>query len=121
VARATLEGIALEVGDLLGAMADDLGKPLAKMRVDGGAAANDLLIQFQADVGAIRIERPAELESTARGAAMLAGVGVGLFQSVQDETGMSKADRMFEIRMAPGEREAHKTRWAEAIRRTRAT
>lgn len=119
IARATLEGIALEVGDLLGAMADDLGKPLSKMRVDGGAAANDLLIQFQADVAETKIERPAELESTARGAAMLAGVGVGLFASIADAAGMSKVDRSFTVEMPASERAAHKKQWADAIARTR--
>ncbi len=119
LARATLEGVALSVNDLLGAMADDLGAPLRKMRVDGGAAANDLLIQFQADVGAIQIERPFELESTARGAAMLAGVGVGLFESVEEAAGMSRVERRFEVEMAEDERALHKQRWAEAIRRTR--
>jgi glycerol kinase len=119
LARATLEGIALEVGDLLTAMADDLGKPLSKMRVDGGAAANDLLIQFQADVSETIIERPAELESTARGAAMLAGVGVGLFASVAEAAGMSKVDRSFAVEMPASEREALKLQWADAIERAR--
>jgi glycerol kinase len=77
LARATLEGVAFQVADLLRCMRDDLGQPLKRMRVDGGAAANDLLMQFQADVAAIGIERPRELESTARGAAMLAGGGRG--------------------------------------------
>src|SRR5690606_26731137 len=65
LARATLEAIALEVGELINAMADDLGRPLARMRVDGGASANDLLMQLQSDVSDLLIERPAELESTA--------------------------------------------------------
>src|SRR5262249_21558159 len=99
LARATLEGIALDVRDLLGARlgarAGARGKPLGRMRVDGGAAANDLLIQFQADVAEVAIERPAELESTARGAAMLAGVGAGLFRTLAEAAGMSKADRAF--------------------------
>jgi glycerol kinase len=119
LARATLEGIALEVRDLLGAMADDLGQPLAKLRVDGGAAANDLLMQFQADVADVAIERPRELESTARGAAMLAGVGVGLFGSKGDAAGMSKVDRAFRVEMSPADRAAHQRRWAAAIARTR--
>jgi glycerol kinase len=119
LARATLEGIALEVGDLLGAMADDLGKPLSKMRVDGGAAANELLIQFQADVAEIGIERPAELESTARGAAMLAGVGAGLFGSLAEAAGMSKPSRSFRVEMPATERAEHRRRWADAIRRAR--
>jgi glycerol kinase len=119
VARATLEGIALEVSDLLGAMADDLGKPLSKMRVDGGAAANDLLIQFQADVADVVIERPAELESTARGAAMLAGVGAGVFGSLAEAAGMSKVDRLFRASLPAEERAAHRRRWADAIARAR--
>jgi glycerol kinase len=119
LARATLEGVALEVRDLLGAMADDLGKPLGKMRVDGGAAANDLLMQFQADVAAVAIERPAELESTARGAAMLAGVGAGLFSSLAEAAGMSRVDRSFKVEMGAEERRSHLHRWADAIARTR--
>jgi glycerol kinase len=121
LARATLEGIALEVNDLLVAMAEDLGTPLAKMRVDGGAAANDLLMQFQADVSAIAIERPAELESTARGAAMLAGVGAGLFRSSAEAAGMSRVDRLFQIEMNPTDRGAHRRQWADAVARTRST
>ncbi|MEZ4300203.1 MAG: glycerol kinase GlpK [Polyangiaceae bacterium] len=119
LARATLEGIALEVEDLLQAMSDDLGRPLGKMRVDGGAAANDLLMQYQADVAKIAIERPAELESTARGAAMLAGVGAGLFPSAAAAAQMSSADRTFRVKMADAEREAHLARWADAVRRAR--
>jgi glycerol kinase len=119
LARATLEGIALEVSDLLHATADDLGKPLRRMRVDGGAAANDLLMQLQADVADITIERPAELESTARGAAMLAGVGAGLFATVAGAAGMSRVDRSFRVEMSSNEREAHRARWADAIARAR--
>ena len=121
LARATLEGIALEVNDLLSAMSDDLGKPLTRMRVDGGAAANDLLIQFQADIGPITIERPVELESTARGAAMLAGVGVGLFSSIAEAAGMSRVDRAFQVAMSDGDRDAHRRRWSDAVMRTRST
>ncbi len=121
LARATLEGIALEVNDLLVAMADDLGTPLARMRVDGGAAANDLLIQFQADIGPITIERPMELESTARGAAMLAGVGVGLFRTLAEAAGMSRVDRTFQVTMSADDRAAHRRRWSDAVARTRST
>ncbi len=119
LARATLEGIALEVMDLLRAMSDDLGKPLARMRVDGGAAANDLLMQYQADVAEIAIERPAELESTARGAAMLAGVGVGIFQQTSEAARMSKVARSFGVEMPAIDRDAHRRRWADAIARAR--
>ncbi|HTJ84692.1 MAG TPA: glycerol kinase GlpK [Polyangiaceae bacterium] len=116
LARAVLEGVAFEVADLLAAMRADLGAPLKKMRVDGGAAANDLLMQFQADVATVRIERPRELESTARGAAMLAGVGVGLFASADEARAMSKPEKTFDPRMDPAVRDEHLRRWAHAVR-----
>ncbi len=119
LARAALEGIALEVADLLGAMADDLGAPLARMRVDGGAAANGLLVQYQADVADVTIERPHELESTARGAAMLAGVGVGLFRSAAESARMSRSERTFHVEMSSADRAAHRARWADAVERAR--
>lgn len=121
IARATLEGIALEVTDLLRAMGDDLDKPLGRMRVDGGAAKNDLLMQYQADTAAMTIERPLELESTARGAAMLAGVGAGLFTSVRDAARMSKVERTFEVGMSAEERKSHLARWTDAVARSRGT
>ncbi|MCC6555268.1 MAG: glycerol kinase GlpK [Polyangiaceae bacterium] len=119
LARAALEGIALQVADLLGAMAEDLGRPLARMRVAGGAAANDLLMQYQADVANVAIDRPAELESTARGAAMLAGVGAGLFRDKTESTRMSRVERTFQVTMSEGDRAAHRRRWADAIARAR--
>ncbi len=91
------------------------------MRVDGGAAANELLMQFQADVADVAIERPAELESTARGAAMLAGVGVGLFGTLAEAAGMSRVDRTFHVEMSAADRAAHRRRWADAVARTRVT
>ncbi len=118
-ARAALEGIAFQVADLLSAMSGDLGGPLQRMRVDGGAAANDLLMQFQADVSNVVIERPAELESTARGAAMLAGVGVGLFRDVHEASKMSKPDRVFRPALTEAARSAHLSRWAHAVRQAR--
>ena len=121
LARATLEGIALSVNDLLGAMADDLGRPLARMRVDGGAAANDLLMQFQSDVGKLVIERPSELESTARGAAMLAGLGAGLFRDRNEASQMISVDRAFQPSMAEAERAGRLTQWRDAVRRARSS
>jgi glycerol kinase len=107
------------VTDLVLAMADDLGHPLRRLRVDGGAAANDLLMQFQADVANIGIERPVELETTARGAAMLAGVGAGLFRNKEESSRMSRVERCFEVAMSEEERAAHRRRWADAVARTR--
>jgi glycerol kinase len=119
LARATLEGIAFGVGDLVQAMADDLGRPLQRMRVDGGAAANDLLMQFQSDISHLTVERPAELESTARGAAMLAGVGAGLFKAQQEAARMSRVARSFTPSMGEEERASRRKSWQDAVARTR--
>jgi glycerol kinase len=118
IARATLEAIALEVWDLLHAMTQDSGKPLARLRVDGGAAANDLLMQFQADVATVTVERPTEIESTGRGAAMLAGVGAGLC-TPEAATRMLKIAKRFEPSMPKDERAGHLKKWEDAVRRAR--
>jgi glycerol kinase len=118
LARATLEGIAFEVGDLLGAMVKDARRPLTRLRVDGGAAKNDLLMQIQADLADVAVERPADVESTGRGAAMLAGIGAGLFE-VADAARMSPPERVFRPAMPPEERAAHMSRWERALARTR--
>lgn len=117
LARAALEAIAFEVGDLLSAIKADLGRPLTRMRVDGGAAANDVLMQYQCDFSAVVVERPAELESTARGAAMLAGVGAGLFPSGRDAAMMVKLDKLFQPEMQDVDRRAHLARWNDALAR----
>jgi glycerol kinase len=118
VARAVLEGVAFQVGDLLAAMQSDFGAAVSRMRVDGGACANDLLMQFQADISEMTIERPRDLESTARGAAMLAGVGVGLFATPEDAARMTEVERVFESRMAPEERAQRRAGWALAVKKT---
>jgi len=101
------------------AMSDDLGRPVERMRVDGGAAANDLMLEFQASVANLSVERPSELESTARGAAMLAGVGVGLFSSGAEAAKMIHIERSFAPAFTSAEREACLARWSNAVRRTR--
>jgi len=121
LARATLEGIAFEVRDLLDAMTRDAKHPLGRLRVDGGAAANDLLMQFQADVAAVTVERPADIESTGRGAAMLAGIGAGLLRGLDEAARMVEVAARFEPRMGPGERDAHLARWSAAVDRARST
>jgi glycerol kinase len=121
LARATLEAIALEVEDVLQAMAEDLGRPISRLRVDGGAAANDLLMQLQSDVARVSVERPNELESTARGAAMLAGVGSGLFAHGADAAKMLKIERTFEVRMDEADRGRRLAAWQDAVRRARST
>ncbi len=119
LARATLEGIAFEVRDLLAAMAKDAKRPLTRLRVDGGAAANDLLMQFQADAADIIAERPADVESTGRGAAMLAAIGAGLLSGLDEASRMVSIQSRFEPRMAASEREAHLARWEAAVKRSR--
>jgi glycerol kinase len=118
LARATLEGIAFQVRDLLHAMSEDGKQAITRLRVDGGAAANDLLLQFQADVAEIGVDRPAELESTGRGAAMLAGVGAGLC-SLDATRRMLHVAKRFEPKMDGVERARHLARWQDAVKRTR--
>jgi glycerol kinase len=121
LARATLEAIAFQVNDLLRALAEDLGRAIGVLRVDGGAAANDLLMELQADLAGVPVERPNELESTARGAAMLAGVGAGLFANGREAAKMVRIDREFEVRMEVQERQRRLLAWQDAVRRARST
>ncbi len=118
LARATLEGIAFEVTDLLHAMTRDANRPITRLRVDGGAAANDLLMQFQADVADVKIDRSTELESTGRGAAMLAGVGARLSTPAMARR-MLRVAKRFEPTMDPVERARRLEKWEDAIRRTK--
>ncbi len=119
LARAALEGIAHQVDDLVRAMGQDLGSELRRLRVDGGAAANNLLMQMQADLSQLRVERPADLETTARGAAMLAGLGVGIFTTPAQATQMIRTDRDFDVRVSESERAKARQRWARAVSRAR--
>jgi glycerol kinase len=119
LARATLEGIAFEVWDLLEAMTKDAGRPLSSLKVDGGASKNDLLAQFQADVAKVEVVRPVEIESTGRGAAMLAGIGAEL-SDLAAASKMVKLDRTFSPVIATAERDAHIARWRRAIAQARA-
>jgi glycerol kinase len=95
IARAALEGIALQIADLLDAMAADTGRPLRSLRVDGGAAANDLLMQMQADLLGVRLERPTTLETTALGAVFMAGLGIGMWSDTKALKAAWKKDREF--------------------------
>jgi glycerol kinase len=118
LARATLEGIAFQVNDLLRAMTIDAKRPIRRLRVDGGAAANDLLMQFQTDIAQVPIDRPAELESTGRGAAMLAGVGAGLC-TPDAARKMLHITKTFEPTMTATERAKHASKWEDAVKRSR--
>ena len=115
IARATLEGIALEVTDLLEAMAKDLGGQLGALRVDGGAAANDLLMQIQCDLLGVSLARPTILESTALGATFLAGLGVGLWSSADEVAAAWKRDREFVPQGDPTRLAALREAWSAAV------
>ena len=118
LARATLEGIAFEVWDLLDAMTKDAGRKLNALKVDGGASKNDLLVQFQADIAQVEVVRPTEIESTGRGAAMLAGVGAGL-SDLGAAARMVKVDRTLAPAMSVLDRATHLRRWEDAVKRAR--
>jgi len=117
-ARAALEAIAFQVDDVVRAMASDTGQASAEMRVDGGAVANDLLMQFQADLTGVRIIRPSVLESTALGAAMLAGLAAGFWHSTDEICALLEPDRTFSPQADPAAMERRRAAWHEAVRRS---
>jgi len=119
IARAALESIAFQSAELLEAMQNDAGQKLSELRVDGGAATNDLLMQFQADLLGVPVVRPKVLETTALGAAYLAGLTVDLWKSREELAAQWKAERRFEPRMGSSERETRMSRWREAVARSR--
>jgi glycerol kinase len=120
VARAAIESIAFQTADLIEAMQQDCGHPLAELRVDGGAARNDLLMQFQADLLGVPVLRPTNTETTAFGAAALAGLGVGLWNSEQEIAALWTLQRRFEPRMSRAEAAQRRARWQQAVERSRA-
>jgi glycerol kinase len=119
IARAALESIAYQVADLLDAMRADTGIPLAELRVDGGAATNDTLMQFQADLLGVPVLRPAVTETTALGAAYLAGLAVGYWSSPAELAGQWRVERRFEPRMPRSAAAALRERWADAVGRAK--
>jgi glycerol kinase len=119
IARAALESIAFQSAEVLEAMQKDSGEKLAELRVDGGASANDLLMQFQADLLGVPVVRPRVLETTALGAAYLAGLTVDLWKSREELAQHWKAARRFEPAMEPSKRQALMSRWREAVSRAR--
>jgi len=119
VARAAIEAIAYQVGDLLDAMHRDAGVELSELRVDGGAAQNDLLMQFQSDVLGVPVLRPAVTETTALGAAYLAGLAVGYWKARADIASQWQVERRFEPKMAPAEAGALRSRWRDALDRAK--
>jgi glycerol kinase len=119
VVRAALESLAYQTRDVADAMAADAGVPLRALRVDGGAAANDFLMQFQADLLGVPIDRPRVVETTAMGAAFLAGLGIGLWRSQADLARARRIDRRFRPRMETTTRDALYAGWRAAVDRVR--
>ena len=119
LARAAIESIAFQVADILDVMQKDSETRIAELRVDGGAAANNLLLQFQADLLRVPVVRPKVTETTALGAAYLAGLAVGYWKDKQDVRANWEVDRIFEPRMGEADAAHRRRRWAEALGRAR--
>nr|BFD63693.1 glycerol kinase GlpK [Bdellovibrio sp. HM001] len=117
IARATLEAMALQNVDILNTMQRDLGKKLRGVRVDGGAAANDLLMQLQADYCGANVVRPKNLETTALGAAFMAGLGAGVWKDLKEIKRVWKVEKEFKVQMATKARKDRLKKWAEALER----
>jgi glycerol kinase len=117
IARATLQSLAFQTRDVLDAMQRDTGITLRQLQVDGGACANDFLMQFQADILGVAVERPQLIESTAQGAAYLAGIAAGIWNPDRIRA-LRKTDRLFKPAMDADRRDALIAQWNEAVRRT---
>ena len=119
VARAALDAIALQTADVFDAMASDSGIALRELRVDGGASRNNLLMQLQADVLGVPVVRPRVTETTALGAAYLAGLAVGYWADASEVTAQWAVDRRFEPQISSSARLARLARWRQAVQRSR--
>jgi glycerol kinase len=119
LARATLESIAFQTADLLAAMANDSGTPLAELRVDGGATDNDLLMQFQADLLGVPVVRPQVRETTALGAAYLAGLAIGYWRDRAEIGRFWQAERTFTPAMARSQAAELRYYWSRALERAK--
>lgn len=117
IARATLEAMALQNVDILVTMQKDLGKKLKGIKVDGGAAANDLLMQMQADYCGVNVVRPQNLETTALGAAFMAGLGSGFWKDLKEIKRVWKVNKEFKVKMTLKDRKNRMIRWQEALER----
>jgi glycerol kinase len=118
LARAAIEAMAYQTADIVAAMRADAGIKLTELRVDGGAAANDLLCRFQADVLGVPVVRPRNTETTVLGAAFLAGLGAGVWSSLDELAGVWQLDRRFEPRIGEAERDRLLTGWHAAVVRS---
>ena len=117
--RATLDGMASQISDLVRAMSQDRGAALGRLRVDGGASRNGLLMQLQADLLDAPVDRPKMIETTALGAAYLAGMAVGIFDGLDGIRDAHALDRTFEPAMSPEERGRRDALWQRAVARAR--
>lgn len=117
IARATLEAMALQNVDILMTMQKDLGKKLKSIKVDGGAAANDLLMQLQADYCGVNVIRPNNLETTALGAAFMAGLGSGFWKDIKDIKRVWKVNKEFKVKMSAKHRKERLLSWEKALER----
>ena len=119
VARAALEGVAFQVADLLDAMQSDTGKKLKELRVDGGFTKSEYSMQFQADILGIPIIRPAVTETTALGAAYLAGLAVAFWKNIDSVASQWKVEKTFEPKMPPSQAHELRARWQQALARAK--
>jgi glycerol kinase len=117
--RAALESIAFQSAEVLLAMNADAAEPLRELRVDGGASANNWLMQFQADLLGVGVDRPKILESTALGVAQLAGLGCGVFDSVQSCATMRQSERLFTPQISRDEAQSKMSAWLSAVERSK--
>lgn len=116
LARAALEAMAYSSHDLIEAMQNDSGLPVRELRVDGGAAANDWLMQFQADIASVPVTRPSLLETTAFGSGALAGLAAGVWSDPEELREVQSVERRFEPRLGEAERRAMLTGWERAVK-----
>ncbi|MFM7413166.1 MAG: FGGY-family carbohydrate kinase, partial [Planctomycetota bacterium] len=119
VARAALEAIALSVAEVVDCMQQDSGVALRLLRVDGGASGNDLLMQIQADVLGLPVERPVVVETTALGAALLAGLAAGFFPDAAAVAEARRVERRFEPQIGAEARRRMLATWRDAVERSR--
>ena len=119
IARAALEGVAYQVADLIDAMHSDTGKKLKELRVDGGASHSAFMMQFQADLLQIPVVRPAVTETTALGAAYLAGLAVGYWKNIESISKQWKVEKVFEPKMPRAQVDELRSRWNAALERTK--
>ena len=120
IARAALEAIAFQVADVLEAVHSETSTPLSALRVDGGASVNDLMMQFQADILGVPVVRPQVTETTALGAAYLAGLATGFWAGPEELRAGRKGDKRFEPKMNAGERNERRALWHKAVERAKA-